>query len=176
MDGWASPPGRITRKPVPSGNYSAPSNFANVPLTSSFDGRDGATDYSNARATHDEPSVPLINRNDGGPRLSSNEGKAEWNSQTLEVQPNKYVSRHSTWFGAATDWKVEIACCFLGIVSLVAIAATVVPFEGRPLPQLPYDISLNSLISLYVILLKAAMFVILCQGKWHELSCEHFLM
>ncbi|KAF8860794.1 hypothetical protein BDZ45DRAFT_298933 [Acephala macrosclerotiorum] len=168
MDDWASPPGRISRKPVPSGNYYAPSNFTNVPLTSSFNGRDGPTDYGNARATHEEPFVPLMN--EGGPRSSSNEGKPEWNSQTVEAQSNKYVNKYSTWLGAVNGWKVEVACCFLGIVSLVAIAATLVPFENQPLPQLPYDISLNSLISLYVILLKAAMFVILCQGlgqlKW----------
>ncbi|KUJ14986.1 uncharacterized protein LY89DRAFT_698506 [Mollisia scopiformis] len=72
---------------------------------------------------------------------------------------------------AQPDWNVEAACCFLGVISLAAIAATLTPFQGRPLPQLPYDVSLNSLISLYVLLLKAAMFVILCSGigqlKWN---------
>lgn len=71
---------------------------------------------------------------------------------------------HPPLLRATKDWKVEIACCIWGLGSLAAIAATLGPFQSRPLPQLPYDLSLNALVSLYVIMLKAAMFTILCSG------------
>jgi hypothetical protein len=89
----------------------------------------------------------------------------EWKLPSYDVQESKYVSSKAPFSGVLKDWKAEITCCFLGVAALTTIVATLVPFQGGPLPRMPYDVSLNSLISLCVILLKAAMFVILCQGE-----------
>lgn len=68
------------------------------------------------------------------------------------------------------NWWLELLCCFLTIGALLAIMATVLPYEGRPLPNWPYNLSINSLISIYVVILKAAMSVVLAEGlgqlKW----------
>jgi hypothetical protein len=63
------------------------------------------------------------------------------------------------------DWWLEILCCFLVIGASLAIVATVYPYRDRPLPQWPYSLSINSLISIYVVILKAAMLLVLAQGK-----------
>lgn len=72
-------------------------------------------------------------------------------------------------FRALIDWKWETASCFLAVGSLIAIMATVYPYDGHPLPQWPYGLSINSLISIYTTIMKAAMYSILAQGKcMHE--------
>jgi hypothetical protein len=63
------------------------------------------------------------------------------------------------------DWLLEIMCCFLVFGASLAIVATVYPYQDRPLPQWPYSLSINSLISIYAVTLKAAMLLVLAQGK-----------
>jgi hypothetical protein len=46
---------------------------------------------------------------------------------------------------------------------------TVYPYRDRPLPQWPYSLSINSLISVYAVILKAAILLILAQGKAFKL-------
>lgn len=67
--------------------------------------------------------------------------------------------------GVLQDWKLEICCCFIAFASIFAILGTLYPFQNRPLPKLPHGISINAIISIYVLLLKASMFVILSGGK-----------
>ncbi|KAK0101354.1 hypothetical protein ONS95_006529 [Cadophora gregata] len=155
--------GGIPRKPVPSSNEvyqipTSPPDLSQLPLASSQD----IGDISRKNNFHSSTD-PLIRETEYYP-VPGNEGSTKSQSFRVEQQSQ------SRLLGAVKDWKVETFCCVFGIVSLGAIAATLAPFQNRPLPQLPYEISLNSLISLYVIMLKTAMFVILCSGlgqlKW----------
>ncbi|KAI4160603.1 MAG: hypothetical protein LQ342_005624 [Letrouitia transgressa] len=71
-------------------------------------------------------------------------------------------------------WWVEAAACTLSMVALFAFVATPYPHQNRPLPQWPYNISVNSLISIYVIILKAMVLFVITEGmsqlKWRRLS------
>ncbi|KAH7395883.1 hypothetical protein BKA64DRAFT_577223 [Cadophora sp. MPI-SDFR-AT-0126] len=156
-------PGGIPRKPVASSNEvyqlsDVPPELSHTPLTSSQDNGD------NSRKNHIHLSTDPLIRETEYYSVSGNEGSTKSQSFRVEQQSQSRI------LGAVKDWKVESFCCVFGLVSLGAIAATLAPFQNRPLPQLPYEISLNSLISLYVIMLKTAMFVILCSGlgqlKW----------
>jgi hypothetical protein len=62
-------------------------------------------------------------------------------------------------------WKWEIICCVLAVAALMAVFGTLYPYDGHPLPQWPYGISINSLISIYVLIMKASMSLILAQGE-----------
>lgn len=166
MENSTRRPGGIPRKPVASNNEdyqlsNIPPELSNEPLTSSQDIGD------NSRKNHLHASTdPLIRETEYYP-VSGNEGSTKTQSFRVEQQSQCRL------MGAVKDWKVESFCCVFGLVSLGAIAATLAPFQNRPLPQLPYEISLNSLISLYVIMLKTAMFVILCSGKhYHGLTSD----
>lgn len=55
---------------------------------------------------------------------------------------------------------LQPSSCILFVGALVAIVVTIYPYEGRPLPQWPYRLSNNSLISVYVVVLKAAMLLV----------------
>ena len=61
--------------------------------------------------------------------------------------------RHALVFA---NWWLEIGACCLFIIALVAIFATLYPHQGKPQPQWPYGISVNSLIAIYVVVFKSA--------------------
>lgn len=56
------------------------------------------------------------------------------------------------------------------VASLLAIVATVYPYNGHPMPQWPYCLSINTLIAIYTTILKATMLTITAEGlsqlKW----------
>ena len=72
------------------------------------------------------------------------------------------------------DWWMEIGTCVLSVVTLVAVIGTLQPHQGKPLPQWPYHISVNALISIYVLMLKAAILLVTAEGlgqlKWRRLQ------
>ena len=45
-----------------------------------------------------------------------------------------------------------------------AIMVTVYPYQDRSLPQWPYNLSINSLVSIYGVVLKAAILLVLAEG------------
>ena len=74
-------------------------------------------------------------------------------------------------------WRFEILSCLLFVLSLVAIFVTIYSHQGRPLPQWPYSISINSLVAIYVVILKAAMLFVAAEGlsqlKWSWFKRSH---
>ena len=61
-------------------------------------------------------------------------------------------------------WWLELLCLCVVVLALAAIALTLSTQQGRPLPHWPYKISVNSLISAYVVILKGAMLLIITEG------------
>lgn len=80
------------------------------------------------------------------------------------------IRRRHIW----KNWWMEIGACVLGLVTLVAVIGTLQPHQGKPLPQWPYHISVNALISIYVLVLKAAILLVTTEGlgqlKWRRLQ------
>jgi len=61
----------------------------------------------------------------------------------------------------------------LVLATLLAITATLYPFSGKPLPQWPYGLSINTLLSIYVLMMRAAMLFLVAQGmpiSWHGME------
>lgn len=65
------------------------------------------------------------------------------------------------------NWKWESAACVLVLATPIIIFATLHPHSGHPLPQWPFKISINSLLSVYALVFKAAIGFILtsCIGQ-----------
>src|SRR5277367_1653535 len=65
---------------------------------------------------------------------------------------------------------MEIGACVLIIAALFAIIATLYPHQNKPLPQWPYSISVNTLRSVYVVVLKTSVALVAAEGlgqlKW----------
>ncbi|KAF7509297.1 hypothetical protein GJ744_008191 [Endocarpon pusillum] len=83
-----------------------------------------------------------------------------------EVNPGVNVSKNqsSSQSRFLSTWWLEIICCVLFIGALAAVVITVTPYEGRLLPQWPYRLSINTLIAVYMIILKAAMLLVAAEG------------
>lgn len=66
-----------------------------------------------------------------------------------------------------TSWKWESAVCLLILAIPVITFATLHPHNGQPLPQWPFKVSINSLLSVYALTLKASIGFILasCIGQ-----------
>lgn len=68
-------------------------------------------------------------------------------------------------------WWLESLCCILMLGMIVAIVTTLYRRQGLPLPDWPYNISINTLISIFIAILKTAMAVVfaecLSQSKWN---------
>jgi hypothetical protein len=62
------------------------------------------------------------------------------------------------------NWWLEIGACFIFVLALLAIIVTLRPHQDKPLPQWPYNISVNSLISIYVVILKATVLLVTAEG------------
>jgi hypothetical protein len=62
-------------------------------------------------------------------------------------------------------WVAESLGCGLAVISLVAIVITLRLHESKPLPKWPYSISINALIAIFGVLLKAGVTVPLSEGS-----------
>ncbi|KAI1087544.1 hypothetical protein F5B19DRAFT_64039 [Rostrohypoxylon terebratum] len=54
-------------------------------------------------------------------------------------------------------WRWEFVASFLALAMIFIIFGTLYPHDGRPLPQWPFQISVNALLSVYTMVLKAAL-------------------
>lgn len=98
------------------------------------------------------------------PRKDSIESTTEF---THTTHPRRSI-RSSYW----AIWKYESAACILVLATPVIIFATLYPHNGQPLPQWPLGVSINSLLSVFALILKTSTAIILTscigqlQWKW----------
>ncbi|PYH89369.1 hypothetical protein BO71DRAFT_389806 [Aspergillus ellipticus CBS 707.79] len=69
-----------------------------------------------------------------------------------------------------SGWAWEILSCVIAVVALIAIIVVLYNYDNAPMPDWPYGITLNALISLLVTIMKAAMVFPITEGlsqlKW----------
>jgi hypothetical protein len=80
------------------------------------------------------------------------------------------ASSHSNQASIFHTWWVEIGSCVVVLGALFAIFGILYPHQNAPLPNWPYSISINSLVSIFVVIMKGAMLLVLAEGlsqlKW----------
>lgn len=94
------------------------------------------------------------------------------NAEKLEQEKTNVVVVHVTEFESANNstpsvrsalglgfqaWKFELLACLVAVLALVAIVLTLGMYNGRPLPDWPFRISINALISIFSVIFKAAL-------------------
>ena len=62
------------------------------------------------------------------------------------------------------NWWLEILCLGVAIAALLAITFTLSTHHNRPLPQWPYKVSVNTLVAVYIVILKAALLLVITEG------------
>lgn len=80
----------------------------------------------------------------------------------------------------ATDWWLwELCATMTSLISFLAIILILRLHEGRPLPDRPFSITINSLVSIFATIMKAAMLVPIAEGisqsKWLWFQQHHAL-
>lgn len=71
-------------------------------------------------------------------------------------------------------WWLEILCCFLTTAMFIALVYILLPYHGQtPLPELPYHISINTVLAIVVTTLKTCGLVAVAEGL-SQLKWEHF--
>lgn len=77
-------------------------------------------------------------------------------------------------FPMLREWWLEGMACLITLFALAAVVLTLYPHQKKPLPQWPYRLSVNILLSIYIVVMKAALMYILAQGlgqlKWSWLQ------
>jgi len=125
--------------------HSLTSRFATIPIVNT--------------ATNATPSTPFITpAAPTGPSSSTVAG-----SSTTSPKPVHRSSWLKRWW--YHGWVAEICSCFLAVVSLVAIALTLHFRQNDLLPQWPLHITINALISVFVVLLKAGIALPISEGS-----------
>ncbi|OAL56194.1 hypothetical protein IQ07DRAFT_581577 [Pyrenochaeta sp. DS3sAY3a] len=79
-----------------------------------------------------------------------------------------------SWKWSHYIWWLETLCAVLAIGAFIGIVATVEAFDGSPLPEWPYRVSINAFIASYSVILKTSVGLILAEGishiKWTNLK------
>jgi hypothetical protein len=73
--------------------------------------------------------------------------------------------KHKRMGGVLSIWWPEFLACFIILAAFGALVGTVVPFQDRPLPRWPYQLSINTLVSIYTIIFEMALMVIVASCR-----------
>jgi hypothetical protein len=65
----------------------------------------------------------------------------------------------------AVGWRTETCSYIVAILALAGLVATLSAHQGRPLPQWPQLVTINSIISLFSLLIRACVGVVLAEGR-----------
>ena len=77
------------------------------------------------------------------------------------------LAKPSGWAIFLRDWWIESIACFFVIASLLAIVGVVWYHNGQPLPNWKHGITINSLVSIFLVIMKSGMGLVLAQGLAH---------
>lgn len=90
--------------------------------------------------------------------------------ETENTSPSSRKGNTKSILSCWSDWRWEIATSAISIIALAATIGTLLPHQNQPLPQWPFHISINTLLSIYSVALKgSATFVIqscISQHQW----------
>ena len=114
----------------------------------------------------DDNTIPIARLESNKSNKAKPDGKGGLLASTRNAKspPTSRSRGSSPASGTLRKWRGELSCCILVLAALFAITATLYPYRGKPLPRWPYGLSINTLLSIYVLMMKAAMLYLISQG------------
>jgi hypothetical protein len=110
----------------------------------------------------DNGALPLANNVSGAPdKTNPLMGSEKKHSN----QNPKHAQFGKSQLSFLKPWWMEIIACVLVLLALVAIVLTLAIRQNQPLPDWPFGISVNSAVSVFVVILKGGMLLILGEGS-----------
>lgn len=132
---------------------------------------DPAQFHNVTNSANTQPGTPCIRRkpvayNATNQVVSSDESNGCLEElDMLDLPPQHQPQKDLTLLGI---WWQEVLACVLVVTGLVAIFATLIAVHDKPLPNLPFRISVNTLIAIFATVLKAAAAFVLAEGLSQE--------
>ena len=108
-------------------------------LEEHFGERDGRHRTTQPGVRHFVPRKPVPSNLPSSPPLSALKTSHSQMNGRCKGCPNSTILH---------NWWVEAVYCVVVVASLLAIVATVYPYNGHPMPQWPYRLSINTLIEI----------------------------
>jgi hypothetical protein len=71
------------------------------------------------------------------------------------------------------SWTVETLSWIVSIMALVGLIATLLAHQSKPLPQWPQLVTINSIMSLFSLIMRTCVGVVLTEGTLQPHSYEH---
>jgi hypothetical protein len=140
----------------------APSSTSNAQSAS----RGTGSQYPNSRQKRPVTKAPWFTRTQRGVWHEIKKSKRIWHK--FKKIAIVWHAIHKAWlhFEAFWDrwWWAEILSYGLATVSFAAIIITLRIHQGMPLPEWQFGITINALIAVFLVLLKAGLFVLLEEG------------
>jgi len=99
------------------------------------------------------PRFPVVEHEQAGPPSAKDEklqSSPTWSSDVARV-----------W---TRGWTPEIVSCLFAIASLGGLVATLKTHEGRPLPGWPQLVTINSIVSIFSMMIRASVGLVLAEG------------
>lgn len=122
---------------------------------------------SDQEAVHENGAVPFVDNTN----QAQIDNTHDQNSPLMESE-KKHSNENPTHarFGMSQlsflkPWWTEIIACVLVLLAIMAIVLTLAIHQNQPLPNWPFGISVNSLVSVFVVILKGGMLLILGEGS-----------
>jgi hypothetical protein len=122
---------------------------------------------SDQEAVHENGAVPLAdNSNQAQTESTPNQNSPLIESEKKHSNQNPTHARIGTSrLGFLKPWRVELIACVVVLLAIMAIVLTLAIHQNQPLPNWPFGISVNSLVSVFVVILKGGMLLILNEGS-----------
>jgi hypothetical protein len=118
------------------------------------------------------PREPLLQGSNDEASIQSNGSSSRHLKEPFsssENLPHEGIPQGNFWHksyaaGFQKGWPTEILAFTLALVSLIAIVITLVVHNGDTLPNWPFQISLNALVSVFGVILKGTMMIPVTEG------------
>jgi hypothetical protein len=115
--------------------------------------------------------VPPIRREDSGDTRRTNirqraaQSKKRFPKALARIGLGSRRASQSTSRMCTRSWTTETCSYMIAILALAGLVATLSAHQGKPLPQWPQLVTINSIISLFSLLMRACVGVVLAEGK-----------
>lgn len=88
----------------------------------------------------------------------------------IQIEWNKF-SHYMSRVGSKS-WTTETCSYFIAILALAGLVATLSAHQSKPLPQWPQLVTINSIISLFSLIMRACVGVVLAEGRSPSSECR----
>jgi hypothetical protein len=119
-----------------------------------------------------EQSEPFMRSHPHSRGNSTNEmsergsAQGQFNDKTMQSHVHPVDDRRK---GTGMGWTTETCSYIIAILALGGLVATLLVHQGKPLPQWPQLVTINSIISIFSLLMRACVGVVLAEGILRDL-------